>query len=85
MLDIVRQENRIMEEAVRRQANGTMNQQRYYQIAGRVNRVTQNYLRNIRNTRSYKKATSLDNGAVGGTPEMRKYSRRTYMGMAKGW
>lgn len=87
VLDIRSQENRIMEEAARRQTNGTMSQQRYYQIAGRVNRTTQNYLGNIRNRTNLvnRLMTAMDNDDTGMRDRALgwRYSPRTYMGLAK--
>lgn len=84
VMDIRNQEDRIMVDAAQRLSAGRMDQQRYEQIAGRVMRASRNYLGNIRNTKSYRRATSLERGAVDGSPELRKYSQRTYMGNAKG-
>lgn len=77
-----------MEGVAQRFANGTMSRQRYYQIAGRVNRTTQNYLKNIRERTGVtnRLMSALDRNDTNARDKAlgRKYSQRTYMGVNAG-
>lgn len=77
-----------MENAAVRLANGSMSRERYNQIAGRVNRTTQNYLRNIRErtglVNRLTNALADNNISARDRALNRGYSRRTYMGVSNG-
>lgn len=47
----------------------------------RASAIADRYIGNIQGTRSYQSATSTSRSAVSASPEMRGYSRSTYMGI----